>query len=298
MNTDTSTPLPRPWTTLVDALTLSAALADATRDATDLVILDVRFALADTAAGERAWQAAHLPGARYVHLDRDLSDHRQHGQGRHPWPCAEDVTARLGALGIGANTQVVVYDDGDGSIAARAWWMLTCLGHAAVAVLDGGWRDWTARDLPVTAEAPLVQAVTYPARAFDATRLLDAVAVTADLAAGGLLLDARAAARFRGEVEPIDPVAGHVPGARNRPFTDNLDADGLHFKPARMLEEEFIALLDAHSATALVAMCGSGVTACHHLLAMAHAGLGHARLFTGSWSGWISDPARPVARGD
>jgi thiosulfate/3-mercaptopyruvate sulfurtransferase len=285
---------PRPWTTLVDADGLAAAIAE---DAANLVVLDARFSLADTAAGEQAWQASHVPGARYIHLDRDLSDHRRRGQGRHPWPRAEDVVARLGALGIGADTQVVVYDDGDGSIAARAWWLLTVLGHPAVAVLDGGWRGWCAAGHPVTAERPVVQAVVYPQRHFDDTRLLDAGQVIDHLALGGPLLDARAAARFRGEVEPLDPVAGHVPGARNRPFADNLAVDGLHFKPAPRLAAEFGEVLGGSAPNALVTMCGSGVTACHHLLALAHAGLGRARLYTGSWSGWISDPSRPVARG-
>ncbi len=295
MSTPASTTLERPWTTLVGAEALATALQ---MPGADLVLLDARFALADTEAGERAWRSAHLPGARYLHLDRDLSDHRIHGQGRHPWPQAADVTARLGTLGITADTQVVIYDEGDGSIAARAWWMLTLLGHRAVAVLDGGWRGWVAAALPVSADAPAVQATAYPSQPFDASRLLDAAAVVAALDAGDLLLDARAAARFRGEIEPLDPVAGHVPGARNRPFTDNLASDGLHFKPAAQLASEFGEVLGTQPPTALVAMCGSGVSACHHLLALAHAGLGHARLFTGSWSGWISDPTRPIARGE
>lgn len=287
----------RPWTTLVDADTLAQAIADGARD---LVLLDARFSLADTDAGECAWQASHLPGARYVHLDRDLSDHRQTGQGRHPWPRAEDVVASLGRFGIGTDTQVVVYDEGDGSIAARAWWVLTVLGHPAVAVLDGGWRGWCERDLPLeqgqVQAMPMHTPTRYPPRVFDAARLLDAEAVAAHLAADGLLVDARAAARFRGEVEPIDPIAGHVPGAVSRPFTENLADDGLHFKPAAALAEDFRRLAGVADPASLVSMCGSGVTACHHLLALAHAGLGRARLYTGSWSGWISDPARPIAR--
>lgn len=278
------------WTTLVQAEALASALSDA-----DLVVLDCRFSLADPDAGERAWHASHIPGARYAHVDRDLSDHGRRGQGRHPWPDADAFTARLGAWGITPMHRVVAYDDGDGAFAARLWCLLHALGHREAAVLDGGWARWNALGLPVDAGVPAVEPAAYVA-AFEQARLLDADATQRHLDAGGLLVDARAAERFRGEVEPIDPVAGHVPGAVNRPYASNL-ADG-RFKPAARLREEFEALLGEHAPGDMVAMCGSGITACHHLLAMAHAGLPGARLFTGSWSGWISDPARPVATGD
>ena len=278
------------WTTLVEAGALADALG---RD--DLAIVDCRFSLADTDAGERAYREAHIPGAVYAHLDRDLSDHRKQGQGRHPWPDAENFSARLGAWGIAPLIQVVAYDDGDGSLAARFWFMLRTLGHAHVAVLDGGLSRWKALGLPLDDTIPSPRPARYEAH-FDAARLLDAGQVQARLDEGDLLLDARAGARFRGEVEPLDRVAGHVPGARNRPFADDL-VDG-RFKPAEALAREFRQAMDGREPSRTIAMCGSGVTACHLLLAMEHAGLPGAKLFTGSWSGWISDPSRPVAMGD
>lgn len=277
------------WTTLVQAETLAIALGRA-----DLAILDCRFSLAAPGAGERAYLEGHIPGAYYAHLDRDLSDLRRTGAGRHPWPDAADFTARLGAWGITPQTQVVAYDDGDGAHAARAWFLLRALGHEKVAVLDGGWKRWTTLGLPVDSKVPAPAHARYRGE-FDAARLLDVEAVQARLAAGGLLVDARAADRFRGENETIDRVAGHVPGAINRPYAQNL-ADG-RFKTPVQLAEEFRALLGTHAPEETMVMCGSGVTACHHLLAMERAGLRGAKLFTGSWSGWIADPARSVATG-
>jgi thiosulfate/3-mercaptopyruvate sulfurtransferase len=298
------------WNTLVQAEDLAARLADA--GAMDggavrgdvargdvvrrgLVVADCRVSLADRDAGPRLYAESHIPGAIRVELETDLSDHRKTGQGRHPWPDAADFTARLGAWGIARDTQVVAYDDGDGAFAARLWFMLRALGHERVAVLDGGWARWTQLGLPVDARVPQPVAVEYATDSFDAGRLLDAEGVQSRVEAGDLLLDARAAPRFRGEVEPLDRVAGHVPGARNRPYADNL-ADG-RFKSPAALRREFEAALEGRDPARLVAMCGSGVTACHHLLAMEHAGLRGAKLFTGSWSGWISDPSRPVATG-
>lgn len=277
------------WTTLVQAETLAGALSGA-----DLAVVDCRFSLADTSAGERAYAQSHVPGAVYAHLDRDLSDHGKQGQGRHPWPDAADFTAKLGEWGIGAQTQVVAYDDGEGAHAARLWFLLRALGHERVAVLDGGWARWLALGLPVETLIRLPQPVRYSA-SFDASLLLDAAQVQTCLDAGSLLVDARGAERFRGEVEPLDRVAGHVPGALNRPYPQNL-SEG-RFKSKETLAEEFRRLLRGRDPHEMVAMCGSGVTACHHLLAMAHAGLDGAKLFTGSWSGWISDPNRPVAKG-
>ena len=279
-----------PWTTLVDAGTLAGAL-----DRDDLVILDCRFSLAAPEAGPAAYAASHLPGALYAHLDRDLSDHRKRGAGRHPWPDAADFNARLGDWGITRAHQVVAYDDGDGAHAARLWFLLHALGHEHAAVLDGGWARWTALGLPTQTGMREVTRVARDGR-FDDSRLLDASRVQAHLARGGMLLDARARERFRGDAEPIDRVAGHVPGAVNRPYADNL-AEG-RFKPRDRLALEFGELLGMRDPADVVAMCGSGVTACHHLLAMEHAGLRGAKLFTGSWSGWIEDPARPVATGD
>jgi len=286
------------WTALVQAEALAAALGKP-----GVAVVDCRFDLADTGKGERAWREARVPGARYAHLDRDLG--RPSGDprdGRHPWPSPEAFAATLARWGIGRDTRVVAYDDGSGAIAARLWCLLHMHGHERAAVLDGGWERWRELDLPVEAGTPpAIPEAAAPARTRLAPApplrdqaLLDADAVQAHLDAGGLLLDARAAPRFRGEVEPLDRKAGHVPGAVNRPFADNLGADG-RFKPPGVLAREFEALLAGRDPGSLVAMCGSGVTACHHLLAMAHAGLPVGRLYAGSWSGWIGDPARPVA---
>lgn len=277
------------WTTLVQAETLAMALNRA-----DLVVVDCRFTLLDPHAGEHAYLQSHLPGAAFAHLERDLSDMGRHGEGRHPWPDADAFAAKLSRWGIEPHHQVVAYDDGDGSIAARLWFLLRALGHEKVAVLDGGWARWTALGLPVSSAPRAPSATHYPA-VFDPSRLCDAPAVAEHVAKGGLLVDARTPARFRGEEEPLDRVAGHVPGAVNRPYATNLD--GGRFKPPMQLADEFRALLGAHAPTDVVVMCGSGVTACHNLLAMERAGLKGAKLFTGSWSGWISDPSRRVATG-
>lgn len=278
------------WTTLVSAEDLAAALGRP-----DLIVIDTRTSLSDRAAGEQVYRDAHIPGARYADLDRDLSDHRKRGGGRHPWPDAADFTARLGEWGITPQHQVVAYDSADGALAAaRLWFLLRVLGHRRVAVLDGGWQRWSALGLPTDAELPQPQPARYEAD-YDRRRLLDAQDVRALLDSGGLLIDARAGERFRGEVEPLDRVAGHVPGARNRAFASNL-ADG-RFKSGEALAREFAPLLGDRAQGEVAAMCGSGVTACHHLLAMAHAGFDGAALYTGSWSGWIEDPQRPVATG-
>lgn len=277
------------WTTLVQADALAEALGD-----DGLVVVDCRFSLADTSAGECDYALAHIPGAVYAHLDRDLSDHRKQGQGRHPWPDSGDFTARLAAWGIRPDTQVVAYDGADGSHAARFWFLLRALGHERVAVLDGGLARWQALGLPLDDAMPQPRPTTYDAR-FDDSRLLDAGQVQARLDAGDVLLDARGAARFRGEVEPLDRVAGHVPGARSRPFTDSM-VDG-RFRPATELAAGFREVMAGREPARTIAMCGSGVTACHLILAMEHAGMPGARLFTGSWSGWIADPSRPIAKG-
>ena len=277
------------WTTLIDARTLVARLGS-----DDLCMFDCRFALNDPGAGETAWRVAHIPGAHYAHLDRDLSGPHRAGAGRHPWPYADAVCDWLGRSGVTPDTQIVAYDSGDSAYPARLWWLLRTLGHRKVAVLDGGWAHWIAQGLPTDSAISVAQPTTYRA-AFDVGHLLDAAEIPARLAAGDLLIDARAAERFRGEVEPIDRVAGHVPGAVNRPYAMNL-RDG-RFKSSAQLAEEFRALLDGRAPQRAIAMCGSGVTACHHLLAMVHAGLPGAHLFTGSWSGWIEDPMRAILTG-
>ena len=257
------------------------------------VLLDCGFELSDPQAGERQFAQAHLPGAQYAHLDRDLSGPRNGLNGRHPLPARGEFAARAGRWGIAPGVQVVAYDAQGGPYASRAWWLLRWLGHEAVAVLDGGLQGWTACGGALTAKPGQASArPAYPAGP-EAMPTVDAPALLAGGAAW-TVLDARAPERFRGEVEPLDPVAGHIPGAINRCFKDNLDADG-RFRPAEDLRRDF-APWSAEPAR-VVHQCGSGVTACHNLLAMAHAGLTGSRLYPGSWSEWCADPARPVARG-
>jgi thiosulfate/3-mercaptopyruvate sulfurtransferase len=278
--------------TLISATELTAQLAGPRPP----VLLDCSFDLADPAAGQRAWQQAHLPGAHYLHLDDDLAGAKRDAagrfHGRHPLPDRAALAARLGALGIGPATPVVAYDAQGGPYAARAWWLLGWLGHEDVAVLDGGvaaWRD--AGGAMTNAQPPLPNSPPYPAHA-PALATLEADAVRAGL--GRLrLVDARAGERFRGEVEPLDRAAGHIPGARNRFFKDNLLPDG-RFKSAQALRAEWRTLVGDDE---IVHYCGSGVTACHNLLAAAHAGLGTGTLYPGSWSEWSDDPARPQAKG-
>lgn len=279
------------WTTLVVVDELAGVLGNG-----ELRIVDARFVLMDALAGRSAYEESHLPGAVHADLNRDLSDLARPGEGRHPLPDAAAFARNLGGWGIAPHHQVVAYDAGDGSMAAaRLWWMLKLLGHERVAVLDGGLAAWRAKGLPETASVSSPAAEpAYPA-GFDASRIVTADEVQSRLGeATGWLLDARAGERFRGEAEPIDPVAGHVPGAVNRPVADNL-AEG-RFKPSRQLHEEIAPLLPDGKGDEVVVMCGSGVTACHLLLALEHAGLHGARVYAGSWSGWISDPSRPVAR--
>ncbi|MCC9596159.1 MULTISPECIES: sulfurtransferase [unclassified Rubrivivax] len=276
------------FTTLVSAEDLRTAPAG-------VVVLDCGFDLGDPAAGERAYAAGHLPGAIYAHLERDLSGPKGDGRrGRHPLPTREAFAATVGAWGIRPETQIVCCDAQGGPYAARAWWMLKWLGHEKVAVLDGGPAAWTAAggELVIAATAPAAGA-PYPLSPAPAMPTITAESLLAAL--GHVrLVDARAGERFRGEVEPIDPVGGHIPGATNRCFKDNLQADG-RFKPASTLRAEFERW--ATPAEQVVLQCGSGVTACHNLLAMAHAGFEGMRLYPGSWSEWCRDPARPIARG-
>jgi len=278
------------WTTLANIDDLASALGDA-----ELRIVDARFALMDPPAGRVAYEESHLPGAVHADLNRDLSDLSRAGEGRHPLPGATAFAEKLGMWGIAPQHQVVVYDADNGSMAAaRLWWMLKLFGHERVAVLDGGLAAWRAKGLPETAStSPPATKPAYPA-SFDASRIVTAEEVQVRLGeATGWLLDARAGERFSGKVEPIDPVAGHVPGAVNRPVADNLQ-DG-RFKSPQLLRAEIAPLLSSHDPQEVVVMCGSGVTACHLLLALEHAGLHGARVYAGSWSGWISDPSRPVA---
>ena len=278
-------------TTLITVQDLLALLAVQAADRR-CVLLDCGFDLANATAGEQAHAAGHLPGAHYAHLDRDLAGLKTGFNGRHPLPAFSDFAAHVGFWGIGPATQVVCYDDQGGVYAARAWWLLRWLGHAHVGVLDGGRAAWLAAGGALQADTPAVPIQPpYPASQ-PAMPTVDATALQRVLGRT-LLLDARAPERFRGEVEALDPVAGHIPGASNRFFKLNLAANG-HFKPAAQLREEFELL---GSAGDVVHQCGSGVTACHNLLAMAHAGLPAGALYPGSWSEWCSDAARPVAIG-
>ena len=287
-----------PFRTLVSVAQLQALLGSGPR----CVLLDCSFDLTDAGKGERAWLAGHLPGAWYVHLDRDLSGPKDPAgprapgfTGRHPLPAREALAAWAGRLGIAPGVQVVCLD-GDGSpYAARAWWLLRWLGHDEVAVLDGGIAAWREAGGTLTQEAPSGPTLPpYPAATAGAMPSLDAPEILRGLGTV-TILDARTAERYRGDVEPLDPVAGHIPGALNRFFKDNLQPDG-RFKPEATLRAEFAALGVA-SAQGVVQQCGSGVTACHNLLAMAHAGLGVSTLYPGSWSQWCADPQRPIARG-
>ena len=276
------------WTTLVDAATLAAHLDDPAWR-----VVDVRHQLADTAYGERVYAESHLPGAAFLHCDRDLSGPLTGSNGRHPLPAPERLAARLGEIGIGPQTQVVVYDDAQGMIAGRLWCLLRWLGHDAVAVLDGGLQAWQAANGALTAELPRRRPASFVAKLGDT--LVDADHVQAFLQTSRMhLIDARSPDRYRGENETIDPVGGHIPGAVNRFFRDNLQADG-RFKPAAALRAEWLAVLAGALPEQVVHQCGSGVSACHNLLAMEIAGLPGSRLYAGSWSEWCADCRRPVA---
>jgi thiosulfate/3-mercaptopyruvate sulfurtransferase len=275
--------------TLISAAELHALQ----RKGTPLVLLDCGFDLADPSAGQRAYDAGHLPQASYANLDHDLSGARTGQNGRHPLPQRSTLAQRVGQWGITPGVQVVCSDAQGLPYAARAWWLLRWLGHQDVAVLDGGMQAWQAAGYPLSsAAARVAPQPPYPAGAA-AMPSIDAPTLQAQLGRRPIL-DARAPERFRGELEPLDPVAGHIPGAANRLFKNNLQADG-RFKPADELRAEFAALGD--SPERWVHQCGSGVTACHNLLAMEHAGLKGSALYPGSWSEWCADPRRPVAVG-
>ncbi len=271
----------------------------------DAFIIDCSFDLADATASEAAYAQGHLPGAAYLHLDRDLSGEKQGtppSNGRHPLPNARKLIDHLASIGIKSHQQIVAYDRTSGMYAARLWWLLRWLGHAEVAVLDGGLQAWQAAGFALSTEVP-----RYTPGNFEAAASLESFVQKADALANvqtrkKLVIDARAPERFRGEQETIDPVAGHIPGAVNRFFKDNLQADG-RFKTAAQLREEFASLIakagsDLHNydESDVIAQCGSGVTACHHLLAMRHAGLAGAQLYPGSWSEWCADSSLPVEK--
>jgi thiosulfate/3-mercaptopyruvate sulfurtransferase len=282
----------RAFGSLVDQASVAAHLDDAL-----WVLVDCRAVLGDPLEGPRRYAAGHLPGARYANLESDLSGPVSVGSGRHPLPDPEALAERFGRWGIGSDSQVVAYDDAGGAYAARLWWLARWLGHEQVAVLDGGLQAWVAAGHALVAGAPEVRSRHFVGAPrddawLDTGEVLEVVQGDAP----GLLIDARGAARFAGSEEPIDPVAGHIAGAVNLPFTGNLGADG-RFLPSAELAARYRAALGKRAPEQVVAYCGSGVTACHALLAMEHAGLCGARLYAGSWSEWLRDPARPLRTG-
>lgn len=261
----------------------------------DLRLIDCRASLQDPLAGRAAYEEGHLPGATFADLVDDLSGPIIAGHtGRHPLPPVDVFVDRLRGWGIGNSSQVVAYDDAGGAFAARLWWMLHWLGHDAVAVLDGGFTAWLAEQRPVTSEVPSLSRADFSA-APRRELLVSASEVAAPQSIARKLFDARAPERFRGDVEPIDPVAGHIPGAVNLPFADNLSAG--RFRPAAELRERFAGALGDTAPEEAIVYCGSGVTACHDVLAFARAGLPLPKLYAGSWSEWITDPSRPTERG-
>lgn len=282
---------------LITAAELTQALSQSQRQGDqDWLVIDCRFNLANTQAGETAYTQSHIVGALYAHLDRDLSGPKTGRNGRHPMPAPEAFERTVQAWGIQPGTRVVAYDDAGGMFAARLWWLLRWAGFEAVQVLDGGWQAWLAIQGAVDTAMPARTASAFKAQPrADWVLSADEVLAQLDQRDKQLLIDARAPDRFRGENETMDPVGGHIPGARNRFFQHNLQADG-RFKPAEQLKAEFDAVLAGAPLQTVVHQCGSGVTACHNLLAMAHAGLPATRLYAGSWSEWCADPTRPVER--
>jgi thiosulfate/3-mercaptopyruvate sulfurtransferase len=281
------------YITLVESAELDAHIGD-----TDWAVLDCRFELGRPEWGASAYAEGHIPNAIYAHLDRDLSSPVTSTSGRHPLPLLEPFTATLGRWGIDKNVQVVAYDQSNGAYASRLWWLLRWVGHIRVAVLNGGFAAWQQTGLRVSKQPGVRQP-----RRFTPDRAQAGVVSTVELekllAAGQLgtgartLIDARSADRFAGQNETIDPVAGHVPGASNHPFAHNLDAQG-RFLPPHLLRSKWLETLRGQAPATAIAMCGSGVTACHNLLALEVAGLPGAQLYAGSWSEWIRDAARPT----
>lgn len=262
----------------------------------EFVIVDCRYDLKDESWGAGQYRAGHIPGAVYASLSHDLAGPATGRNGRHPIPTAEAMQATFGRLGIGPDTQVVMYDQDTGMWASRMWWMLRYMGHDAAAVLDGGWAKWTREGRPVRTGEETRPRVTFTGRPRPEFRV-DLRDVEKRLGDPSMLLvDARAPERFEGRTEPLDRLPGHIPGAVNHFYKSNMAPDGT-LLPPEALREQFESLLSGHSADEAVMYCGSGVSACHNLLAMEHAGLHGTRLYPGSWSEWSSDPGRPVEKG-
>ncbi len=276
------------YTTILTAETLHQNLANP-----DWVIMDCRFSLSNPQSGELAYRQGHLPQARYAHLNNELSSMLGSLTGRHPLPNFKVLSEKLGAWGIHSRSQVVVYDDVNGAFAGRLWWLLRCLGHDHVAVLDGGVTHWRHLGLPMTTRLPRIKAADFRPY-LNQAQWLTATDVQTGLSRKTIcLLDARTPERYQGIQEPIDPVAGHIPSALNRPIQNNLAPNGL-FLSAAQLKQQFKQLIGNHSAEQVVHYCGSGVTACHNVLAMEYAGLSGSKLYAGSWSDWISNKNRPI----
>lgn len=281
------------YTTLISTQELATQLGNP-----NWVIFDCRFTLTDPEGGRGAYAEGHIPGARYVHLDEDLSSPITPGTGRHPLPDPKVLSEKLCRWGVGINRQVVVYDDSFGSMAARMWWLLRWLGHPDVALLDGGYQKWQREKRLIAKETPAdVHHASCPSLP-EHSQWSSAQEVIESLSDNKTrLIDARPDRRYTGEYEPLDPVAGHVPGSINWPFEENLDFDGTFLAP-EALRENYQALLKGAAPHQVIHMCGSGVTACHNILAMEAAGLSGSRLYPGSWSEWITDPSRPIATGE
>jgi len=277
------------WTILVSPEQLAGELDRC-------VVVDCRHDLLDPTSGPRAYAQAHLPGAFFLHQDTDLAGAKNGRNGRHPLPPRAALAERLRSIGLNRGQQLVAYDDHGGMYAARLWWLARWLGHAHAAVLDGGMSAWIAAGLPVSTDTPSPRQGDFH-EGDSLVAAFDTDAIVGQLGSGRLVvLDARTPERYAGEMEPIDPVAGHIPGALNRPFKNNLGPDG-RFKAAEALRQEYAALLADRSPADVVHQCGSGVTACHSIVAMELAGMHGSALYPGSWSEWCADPARPVARG-
>lgn len=279
-----------PYTTLISVTELSEHLNDP-----DWVIIDCRFSLADPEQGRRDYISAHIPGSLYAHLDEDLSSPVIKGiTGRHPLPSIERITQTLSNWGIDSRVQLIAYDDAGGSMAAaRLWWILNWLGHESAAVLNGGWQAWLKDEMATNSGIECRTPRNFVPQE-KSHLLVDAETILARIyEPEPLLFDSRSSHRYRGEDENLDPVAGHIPGAISAPYSENLDTEG-RFLPREALRARFNSLLNGAPAETAIFYCGSGVTAAHNLLALAHAGLGYGRLYAGSWSEWITDPSRPV----
>jgi thiosulfate/3-mercaptopyruvate sulfurtransferase len=277
------------YTNIISATDLHHHLNDR-----DWIIIDCRFSLANSEAGFTAYRHGHITNARYAHLDKDLSSRITDFTGRHPLPDKTELVNKLGEWGVDNNSQVVVYDDANGAFAGRFWWLLRYLGHEKIAVLDGGLTHWQNLGYPVTTTLPAIKPSIFRDYT-NVNNVLSAIEVQNGLARNDIcLIDARMPERYRGEHEPIDPVAGHIPGAINHPFQLNLNKAGL-FLSAAELHSQFSQLLGSKTPNQVTHMCGSGVTACHNLLAMEIAGLSGSKLYAGSWSEWIRNKNRPIA---